>query len=110
MFYCSYVALVTNGNVSNDLKEYLNNQRIDIYKIKTANPDLYELIKNEIGDDEFIETFFSKFEIIFQNLNIDHVENEIEEFFNDKLNVTKAGFDSLYHALKREARELYTNV
>jgi hypothetical protein len=97
MLYCSYVTLVTNGNVSNDLKEYLNNQRIDIYKIKTANPDLYELIK-------------SKFEIIFQNLNIGHVENEIEEFFNDKLNVTKAGFDSLYHALKREARELYTNV
>lgn len=102
------VALVTNGNVSNDLKEHLTNQRIDIYKIKTANPDLYELIKNEIGDDEFIETFCSKFEIIFQNLNINHVENEIEEFFNDKLNVTKAGFDSLYRTLKRKAREPYT--
>jgi len=103
------VALVTNGNVSNDLKEYLTNQKIDIYKIKTANPERYELIKNEIGEGEFIETFFSKFEIIFENLTIEHVENKIEEFFNDKLNVTKAGFDSLYRALKREARESYTN-
>jgi len=102
------VFFVTNANLSNGIKQFLFGQKIDIQKLKTENSSLYEQIKDEIGDDKSVEIFFSKFEFYFELETLVNIENKIKSLFYDKLCVTKAGFDSLCLALKREAGKQQT--
>ncbi len=100
--------LITNAKFSDDIKKYLVNSRIDIIKLKKQEKDLYKRLLAEIWDDTLLNTFFNKFEFISENKEFSEIENEIEESLHKDLWITKAGINSLYHAIKAEARKQQT--
>lgn len=107
--HVSKAVFVTNGALSDELKKFIINNKINIKKIKIENPDLYNCIKIEIGDDSFVKKFFKKFEFLFENNPKEDIEKFIREkiFYND-IRATKNGVDNLYLKLKREASKKHT--
>lgn len=99
---------VTNGNLSDDVKKFLVNNKIDIIKLKAESPNLFNQIKAEVGDDNFTEKYFEKFEFLFENKPKEDVEKEIREVFYNDIRATKHGVNNLYLELKNEASKKYT--
>jgi len=94
---------VTNGSLSDDVKKFLINDKINIKKLRTKNPVLYNQIKAEIGNDNFTEIFFQKFKFLFENRSKKDVERAIREVFYDEIRATRHGVNNLYLELKNEA-------
>jgi len=102
-------ALMTNGAFSDEIISLLDNQKINIQKLK-GNPGLYEHIKMEIGDDDSLKAFFEKFEFISENRSINEIEEEIvENLFLNSLRATINGVNNLLLKIKREARKQHTD-
>ncbi len=103
-------AFVTNGCFLKEIKKYLFDEKIEIKKLKKEDFDLYKQIENEIGNEKSVKEFFYKFKFIFENKNIDNIEEKIKEkiFFNS-LGVTKYGVINLLSEIRREARKQRTN-
>ena len=99
---------VTNATPSAEISKYLHKQKIDIKELKKDEPELYSQIEKEIGDEDFVNKFFSKFEFDFEKKKIDNVENEIRKFFYNQLFVTETGLNSLYIYIKKNARKSIT--
>jgi hypothetical protein len=99
---------VTNGNLSDDVKKFLVNNKIDIKEISAESPDLYNQIKAEVGDDNFTEKYFEKFEFLFENKPKEDVEKEIREVFYNDIRATKHGVNNLYLELKNQASKKHT--
>ncbi len=104
----SKACLITNSKFWDEISKYLVNGKVNIHQIKWVDSNLYAKIASEIGSDELIDAFFNKFEFIFENLDINEVVSRVEDKFYKELWVTKAGFDSLYRAIKTESRKKYT--
>lgn len=98
-------ALITNGDFSEEIFKFISNHKVDIEKLKNEDAELYNQIVSEIGEEELAKDFFSKFGFIFEKQKINNLEDNIRKFFYDNLYVTKAGLDSLYIAIKNEARK-----
>lgn len=102
-------ALITNGTFSNEIMSFLSDSKLTIQKLKKENPDLYKQIESEIGNENFVETFFQKFEFYFENRAINEIEKVIiENLFLNSIRATIDGINNLLLQIKREAREKHT--
>ncbi len=101
------IALITNGTLSNKISSVISDKKIDIEKIQKETPELYEKIIAEVCDGDI--RFFNKFEIIFENNDIDTIEKEIvKDIFQKSLFATINGINNLLLSLKKEARKKTT--
>jgi Cdc6-like AAA superfamily ATPase len=104
----AYAAFVTNGLPSHEIQNFLSNEKIDIQKLRTTLPGIYDRILTQLLDTRKINEFFSTFSFSFGNKSITEIEKEIREFFTGELRATKAGIDSLLLQIHAESRRPIT--
>ena len=99
--------LVTNGHPDEYLNRFLNNNRIDISRLKQENANLFSRICSEIGSEEATIAFFSKFQFYFDQPSVDDLEKTIQTQLMDELKVTSYGFTNLLHNISKISRRQY---
>ena len=104
----AYAAFVTNGPPSQEIQNFLSNERIDIQKLKNTFPETYAKLLTQLLDTQKIDEFFSTFSYSFGNKSITEIEKEIREFFIGELRATKGGIDSLLLQIHAECRRPIT--
>jgi len=104
----AYAAFVTNGLPSQEVQNFLDNERIDIQKVKDALPEIYEKLLTQLVDTQKINEFFSIFSFSFGKKSINEIDKEIREFFIRELRATKSGIDSLLLQIHAECRRPIT--
>jgi len=100
---------ITNGEVSDEIGQYLIDETLDIQRIKTNDTDLYNRFLNEIGSDHEVDRLFQtlKFRFNQDNLSGNQLENNIRNYFYENLNATKAGVTNLLHEIRKECRQRF---
>ena len=101
---------VTNGQVSDEMRPYLDGEMLNIKRIKKANTDLYNRIVNEIEGEQNLARIFQiiRFRFDQENLAGDELESSIRKYFYEKLNATESGVTNLYHEIRKECRKRNT--
>jgi len=99
--------LVTNGYPDEYLSKFLNNNQIDISRLKQDNRDLFSRICSDIGSEDTVRLFFSKFQFHFGQLSIDDLEKSVQTQLIDELKVTFHGFTNLIYNINKISRGQY---
>ncbi|HEY3363335.1 MAG TPA: dsDNA nuclease domain-containing protein [Methanosarcina sp.] len=104
----AFVAFITNGYPDDNLKEYISENKIDIKKVKSVLPFIYETITSQLNDEDEIHNFFSNFNFLFGQKDLEDLEMEIKEFFFNELRATDLGVYKLLINLHNECRKQYS--
>jgi hypothetical protein len=96
--------LVTNGQPDEYFNRFIENSRLNILRVKQEDTVLFSTICSEIGSEEKVIEFFSKFYFSFGNLSVDDLEKDVQTELLNKLKVTKHGFTNLFHNISKISR------
>lgn len=101
---------VTNGQASGELNKYLEGETLNIIRIKTEAPELYDRIANEVDSNKSIDQIFRILHFRFnqENLTNDELEKGIREQFYNNLNATESGVTNLFFEIHKECRQQNT--
>lgn len=99
--------LVTNGHPDEYLNGFLNNNQIEISRLKQQDAALFFRICSEIGSEEIVITFFSKFQFLFDQPSVDGLEQNVQTQLMNELNVTEHGFTNLFHNISKISRSQF---
>lgn len=102
--------LITNGSPAADVKKCLNGNYLDYEKISQHFPDILEILRSQISEDNLLENFFSNFRFVFNHPNKNELEVKLRTTLYEDLKVTKAGVDSLLIYLAIQGSEQYPKV
>jgi len=107
--------LVTNGHPDEYLNRFINDNRINILRLKQENTVLFSRICSEIGSEENTIEFFCKFQFSFDKPSVDDLETNLRTEFMNELKVTDHGFTNLFHKISIISRSkspepLYINT
>ena len=97
------VAFVTNGFPEEDLEQYIVDEKIDIQKVREENPDLYNEIRHQLGDESDIEDFFNCFRFSFGNSDQNEFETQTRDYFYKEIRATESGVTNLLWQIHKEA-------
>lgn len=103
----AFIEFITNGFPETDLKSCIIDKKIDINKVKSTFPQVYENIVSQLNDEDEIHKFFSNLNFLFGQKDIEELELEIEEFFFNELRATDYGVKNLLINLHNECRKQY---
>ncbi|AYK14824.1 MAG: dsDNA nuclease domain-containing protein [Methanosarcina flavescens] len=87
----SLIEFITNGFPETELKECILDNKIDINKVKSTFPEVYEKIKSQLNDEDAIHDFFSNLNFLFGQKDLEELEMEIKKYFFDELRATDLG-------------------
>lgn len=100
--------LVTNGSADVDILKYMENGKIVIRKVKEELPEVYSKLKEQLGDEDKINTFFDNFQFLFTQPELSELENKTRDSLQKELGATKSGIDNLLLQIHKECRQQYT--
>jgi len=101
--------LVTNGSAdANKILKYIEDGKIAIRKVKGEIPKVYSKLKEQLGDEDKINTFFDNFQFLFEHLELSELENRTRDSLQKELGATKSGIDNLLLQIHKECRQRYT--
>ncbi len=103
-----YAAFLTNGFPAGEVAGCIFDNKIDIKKVKASSPDIYRAIKEKLGNEDRMNSFFTNFRFEFGQKDDAELENETREFLYQELLATKEGVNNLILNIKRECREEHT--
>ncbi len=99
---------VTNGSAHTEIKKYLKNAKINIEEVKKDLPGIYSKIKKQLGDVRRIKRFFAEFQFIFDQADLEKLEEKIASDLMIELGATQNGITNLLWQIHKECRQKYT--
>ncbi len=102
--------LISNGSPGADVKKCLIGHHLDYGKIARHFPDILDMLRSHISEDDQLENFFSNFRFVFNHPSKHELEEKLRTTLYEELKVTKAGVDSLLIYLAIQGSEQYPKV
>jgi len=100
--------LVTNGSADTEILKYIENAKLVIRKVKEELPEVYSKLKEQLGDEDKINTFFDNFQFLFEQPELDKLEAITRDTLQKELGATKSGIDNLLLQIHKECRQQFT--
>jgi hypothetical protein len=101
----SKATFITNADLSEKIKKFIIEDEIDVTSLKLVDPELYNKIALSFENQTEI---LNKLKFQFENKSNHDLEQEIRNFFYDRLKATEAGVSNLLLKLKEEAGKQHT--
>jgi len=100
-------AFVTNGEGESDIESFVENEFLNIEKLKNEKPEIYDKIKVQFDDEPSIEAFFSEFKFLFKQNSAEDLDAELRQLFYKDLKGTESGYNNLKLRIKEVADQSY---